>query len=52
MPAVGAALDVVGHLEQRTLDGEARLQLRVLDYATSDASPIAARRAAPVATPA
>jgi single-stranded-DNA-specific exonuclease len=44
MPEVGVALDVVATLESRTFDGEPRLQLRVVDYATADASPLAARR--------
>lgn len=44
LPQPGQALDVVGTLEQRTLDGEPRLQLRVVDYATTEASPIAGRR--------
>ena len=43
-PEPGVALDLVGTLESRTLDGEPRLQLRVIDYATADASPLAARR--------
>jgi single-stranded-DNA-specific exonuclease len=45
-PESGTALDVVGTLESRTLDGEPRLQLRLLDYATSDSSPILGRRRA------
>jgi single-stranded-DNA-specific exonuclease len=43
-PPEGTALDVVAYLEARTLEGEPRLQLRVLDYAATDASPLAARR--------
>ncbi|HET9497734.1 MAG TPA: single-stranded-DNA-specific exonuclease RecJ [Candidatus Limnocylindria bacterium] len=43
-PEPGLALDLVGTLESRTLDGEPRLQLRVIDYATADASPLASRR--------
>jgi len=43
-PPDGTAVDVVAFLESRTVEGEPRLQLRVLDYATSDASPLAARR--------
>ncbi len=43
-PEAGAALDLVATLESRMLDGEPRLQLRVIDYATADASPLAARR--------
>jgi single-stranded-DNA-specific exonuclease len=44
IPEPGQPLDVVGTLEQRTIDGEPRLQIRVVDYATSEASPIAGRR--------
>jgi single-stranded-DNA-specific exonuclease len=43
-PPEGAAIDVVGCLESRTVEGEPRLQIRVLDYATADASPLVARR--------
>ncbi|MEK6192405.1 MAG: single-stranded-DNA-specific exonuclease RecJ [Chloroflexota bacterium] len=43
-PPAGAAIDVVATLEERTFQGEPRLQLRVLDYATADASPLAGRR--------
>ena len=49
LPEPETALDVVGYLERRTFDGEPRLQLRVLDYATADVSPLAARRVAPTA---
>jgi single-stranded-DNA-specific exonuclease len=45
-PEPGMALDVVGTLESRTLDGEPRLQLRLLDYASTEASPIVGRRRA------
>jgi single-stranded-DNA-specific exonuclease len=45
-PEAGMAVDVVGTLESRTLDGEPRLQLRLIDYASSDASPILGRRRA------
>jgi single-stranded-DNA-specific exonuclease len=45
-PEAGMAVDVVGTLESRTLDGEPRLQLRLLDYASTDASPILERRRA------
>lgn len=45
-PEAGVAIDVVGTLESRTFDGEPRLQLRVVDYATSDASPLVGRRRA------
>jgi hypothetical protein len=50
-PVPGTAIDVVATLESRTFDGEPRLQLRVVDYATTDASPLLGRRrvmAAPV----
>ncbi|MGH2463715.1 MAG: DHHA1 domain-containing protein, partial [Candidatus Limnocylindria bacterium] len=43
-PPDGAAIDVVGYLQARTFEGEPRLELRVLDYATSDASPLVGRR--------
>jgi hypothetical protein len=43
-PEPGTAIDVVGTLESRTFDGEPRLQLRVVDYATTDASPLLGRR--------
>lgn len=49
-PPEGTAIDVVAYLEARTVEGEPRLQLRVLDYATADASPLAARRL-PARTP-
>jgi single-stranded-DNA-specific exonuclease len=43
-PEPGMALDVVGTLESRVLDGEPRLQLRLVDYASSDASPLVGRK--------
>jgi single-stranded-DNA-specific exonuclease len=43
-PEPGTAIDVVATLESRTFDGEPRLQLRVVDYATTDASPLLGRR--------
>jgi single-stranded-DNA-specific exonuclease len=43
-PEAGMALDVVGTLESRTLDGEPRLQLRLLDFAATEASPLVGRR--------
>jgi single-stranded-DNA-specific exonuclease len=46
MPEGGSLLDLVGTLEHDVFQGEPRLRLRVLDYATADASPLAARRAA------
>jgi single-stranded-DNA-specific exonuclease len=45
-PEPGMALDVVGTLESRTLDGQPRLQLRLLDYASTEVSPIVGRRRA------
>jgi single-stranded-DNA-specific exonuclease len=46
LPEEGSHLDLVGTLERDTFQGAARLRLRVLDYATADASPLAARRLA------
>jgi single-stranded-DNA-specific exonuclease len=46
LPEEGSRLDVVGTLERDTFQGAARLRLRALDYATTDASPLAARRLA------
>jgi single-stranded-DNA-specific exonuclease len=43
-PEPGSAIDVLATLESRTLDGQPRLQLRLIDYATADASPLADRR--------
>jgi hypothetical protein len=40
------AVDVVGTLESRILDGEPRLQLRLIDYASTEGSPILGRRRA------
>jgi single-stranded-DNA-specific exonuclease len=60
LPEEGSRLDLVGTLERDTFQGAPRLRLRALDYATADASPLAARRQAaggsatvaiPVATP-
>jgi single-stranded-DNA-specific exonuclease len=55
-PEAGTAIDVVATLESRTFDGEPRLQLRVVDYATTDSSPLLGRRrtaalTAPVGVP-
>lgn len=44
LPEVGALLDLVGTLERDTFQGVPRLRVRVLDFATHDASPLAARR--------
>ena len=49
LPEQGSAVDVVGTLERETFQGEPRLRLRIEDYATAAASPIAARRAPPAA---
>jgi hypothetical protein len=46
LPEEGSRLDLVGTLERDTFQGASRLRLRVLDYATADASPLAARRLA------
>ncbi len=46
LPEEGSLLDLVGTLERDTFQGEARLRLRVLDFATADVSPLAARRLA------
>ncbi|HYN64517.1 MAG TPA: single-stranded-DNA-specific exonuclease RecJ [Candidatus Limnocylindrales bacterium] len=46
LPEEGSRLDLVGTLERDTFQGAARLRLRALDYATADASPLAARRLA------
>jgi single-stranded-DNA-specific exonuclease len=45
-PEPGMAVDVVGTLESRILDGEPRLQLRLIDYASTEGSPILGRRRA------
>jgi single-stranded-DNA-specific exonuclease len=45
-PAPGSAVDLVGTLERDHFGGIPRLRLRVLDYATSDSSPLMTRRAA------
>ncbi len=44
IPDEGAAVDLVGTLERDTFNGEARLRVRVLDYADAAASPLLARR--------
>jgi single-stranded-DNA-specific exonuclease len=46
LPEEGSRLDLVGTLERDTFQGASRLRLRALDYATADASPLAARRLA------
>ncbi|HEY7452824.1 MAG TPA: single-stranded-DNA-specific exonuclease RecJ [Candidatus Limnocylindria bacterium] len=45
-PEPGSAIDVLATLESRTFDGEHRLQLRLVDYASADASPLVGRRRA------
>ena len=45
-PTPGSAVDLVGTLERDHFGGVPRLRLRVLDYATVESSPLAARRAA------
>lgn len=44
LPEEGTPLDLVGTLERDTFQGEARLRLRVLDYASSAGSPLTERR--------
>ncbi|HET6381353.1 MAG TPA: single-stranded-DNA-specific exonuclease RecJ [candidate division Zixibacteria bacterium] len=51
VPEEGVSLDVVGTLERDTFQGQPRLRLQVLDYATADASPLLARRRAARAAP-
>jgi single-stranded-DNA-specific exonuclease len=53
LPEPGSALDLLGTLERDSFQGVARLRLRTLDYASREASPLAARRAAirPAAVP-
>lgn len=46
LPEQGCAVDLVGTLEHDAFQGIERLRLRVLDYADSAASPLAARRLA------
>jgi single-stranded-DNA-specific exonuclease len=46
LPEEGSLVDLVGMLERDVFQGEARLRLRAVDYATADASPLAARRRA------
>jgi single-stranded-DNA-specific exonuclease len=52
LPEPGTAIDLVGTLERDLFQGLPRLRLRVVDYAASNVSPLAARRtAATVAIP-
>jgi len=44
LPEEGSLLDVVGTLERDTFQGEARLRIRALDYASAAASPLRARQ--------
>jgi single-stranded-DNA-specific exonuclease len=46
LPEEGSRLDLVGTLERDTFQDQPRLRIRVEDFATADASPLAARRAA------
>ena len=46
LPEPGVALDLVGTLERDIFQGLPRLRIRVVDYAESTVSPLAARRAA------
>ncbi|HEX2141396.1 MAG TPA: single-stranded-DNA-specific exonuclease RecJ, partial [Candidatus Limnocylindria bacterium] len=46
VPEEGALVDLLGTLERDTFQGQARLRIRVVDYASADASPLAARRRA------
>ncbi|HEY8170434.1 MAG TPA: single-stranded-DNA-specific exonuclease RecJ [Candidatus Limnocylindria bacterium] len=48
LPAPGDAVDLVGTLERDDFGGLPRLRLRLLDFADSSASPLMARRVAPV----
>lgn len=48
LPEPGSAVDLVARLERDLYQGIPRLRLRVLDYADAAASPLAARRLAPV----
>jgi single-stranded-DNA-specific exonuclease len=43
-PEPGSAVDLVATLESRTFDGDPRLQLRIIDYASTDESPLRLRR--------
>ncbi len=51
LPEPGSMVDLVGTLEQDTFQGNARLRLRVIDYAHDEASPLAERRRQAVAIP-
>ena len=48
LPEPGTEVDLVGTLERDTFGGMPRLRLRLLDFAASAASPLVARRIAPV----
>jgi single-stranded-DNA-specific exonuclease len=52
LPEPGTAIDLVGTLERDLFQGLPRLRLRVVDYADSVTSPLAARRSAAVPVPA
>jgi single-stranded-DNA-specific exonuclease len=51
LPEPGATIDLVGTLERDLFQGMPRLRIRVLDYAGTEASPLAARRRTAVALP-
>jgi single-stranded-DNA-specific exonuclease len=44
LPEEGSRLDLVGTLERDVFQDQPRLRLRIVDYATADASPLASRR--------
>ena len=46
LPEEGSQVDLVGTLERDTFQGQPRLRLRVVDFAASSLSPLAARREA------
>ena len=46
LPEEGSLLDLVGTLERDTFQDQPRLRIRVEDYASADASPLAGRRRA------
>jgi single-stranded-DNA-specific exonuclease len=50
LPEEGSLVDLVGTLERDTFQGEPRMRLRVVDFAASSLSPLAARREAARAT--
>jgi single-stranded-DNA-specific exonuclease len=46
LPEEGSFVDLVGTLERDSFQDQPRLRIRIEDYATADASPLAARRSA------